>query len=105
MNMPSPNTPRIRRNSRELDACAEIIVSSRALKTPLAWNSRFYGHAVPGNEMCDVGTCPDDFSGAFVAEDVRCVYGEGTDATCVPEVDVGAGIRNELLRSWEERVW
>jgi hypothetical protein len=46
-----------------------------------------------------VGAGPDDFAGAFVAQTVCCLDFEVSDATGVPEVDVGAeddGVRSAI---------
>lgn len=38
----------------------------------------------------------DDFAGRFVAQNMRGCYLPGTDATMLPEVDVGAGLLSRL---------
>jgi hypothetical protein len=70
-------------------------VAAGAFEAVAARNSRLNGYAIAGFEVLDFGTCPDDFTGAFVPEAVCGLHFEVADAAGVPEVDVGA----------ERRLW
>jgi hypothetical protein len=74
-------------------------VAAGAFKAVAARNSGLYSYAVAGFEVLYVGAGPDDFAGAFVAQTVCCLDFEVSDATGVPEVDVGAeddGVRSAI---------
>jgi len=97
----APQQARDRRRGAEGDGLAAVVSAREAGLAGVADDVGLDGDAVANFEGGDGGVRGDDEARGFVAEDVRVFDDHGADGAVAPEVDVGAGVVEEVVSGVE----